>query len=249
MQPKKSNNYAFLKKAISKVSKAMYRTSLDFPSFSPLNPSSITNQTFDNTDKSQKISEKDPSPKRETSNHHHKLSEGIQIYLLPKLPFGSHKTYNEEADFVGNHFQFNAETPDLTNKVETLQRKFQLLAKKDRKTGKFQRNRRVKTESPGVYTFKTKTGYLFCPFEEEMIKMYDKCKQDFENDKKIIMGKDQNALTVSVKNPKKSLGYLNRRLYPERITTETPSSLFYSTKYSPLFSKDKISRPKTSLEN
>ena len=214
----------------------MFNTNSDFESFNIFERSAKINKTFDQINLLRKKKESSKSPTLEAYKHQHKNSAGIKIFQLPKLPFGSHSTYNEDSEFVASHFRFGDAARDVKSNLEGFQKKFELYETKvsaSRKRCKTRLSQKIGAEND-LYVFKTGTGYLFCPPAKKVIEVYN-------NDKKVHRNETDYGLDVSQEKERRKRGIkekqdqLSQRLCPSRATSESPKSQFYSTKYSILF--------------
>lgn len=248
MHSTKTNDFLKIKKTVTKLNKSMFNTNSEFESFNIFEQSSKINKTFDQINILRKKKENSNSPILDIYKHQHKNSTGVKIFQLPKLPFGSHLTYNDDSEFVNNHFRFEETGGELKSNLEGFQKKFELYEKKvsgSRKKGKSSHLQKAGTGNE-VYVFKTQTGYLFCPPAKNVIDVYN-------NDKKVHRNETDYGLDLNQEKEKQKKGMkkkqdqLSQRLCPSRATSESPRSQFYSTKYSILFSNPSNTMPYHSL--
>lgn len=252
LQLNKSGEFESIKKSLSKVSKSIYKTDLNYNAISLLEKSAKTGKVLESEESLPKKKKLKPNtPLQELIKHHHKISDGIQIYQLPKLPFGAHKSYNEDRNFIKDHFKFDNTESHLTQNLDIFKRKFKLFDKTKAKSSKTYRNKKKPYVSPFAYAFKTKAGFLYCPLANEVSEIYEKDKAQY---KKKAEERLKTLTTPSPNIPqkpstcnKKAQDALIQRLCPSRQATESPISQFYSTKYSVLFKSPDSKRPHTSL--
>ena len=145
--------------------------------YSKLNAGSINNilckSRFLDSPKYLKRSSK-PKDKLTISLGHEHIpnSEGYKIIDLPKSPFGKHKPYNEEKDFIEKHF-FISGSPK-----STLNKKLSLLNKKVNKA-KLRRSKKVQVKND-IDIFNTGGGFLFCRKNKSVMKIYEAEAEKFK---------------------------------------------------------------------
>ena len=181
---RKVSDYETIKKRLSVVNKSMYRTGLVYDPIALLEKSAITGRVFD---------KKEPKPKKKPKHSpdllstslrsEHKNSKSIKIYQLPMLPFGSHKSYNEENHFIKDHFKFDDSNEELSKNIEFLTRKFRLNDKNYAKRAKSSHLRKKMKYKNNSDYFKMESGYLICTKEKEITDIYEKDKARYSEDK------------------------------------------------------------------
>ena len=251
---KQVSDYESIKKRLSVVNKSMYRTGLVYDPISLLEKSALTGRIFD---------KKEPQPKKKTPHTpdplsislrpEHKNNKSIKIYQLPKLPFGSHHNYNEEHQFVSEHFKFDDRPDELTKNLEVLTRRFRLNDKNYAKRAKSSHQRKKINFQPNSDYFKMECGYLICKKEKEITEIYEKDKDRYTKELAATTFTDFERIKIDEKVndlhiDKKCETGVVKRLYPAREDVETPVSKFYKTKYSALFSNEPSTRPMTSFQ-
>lgn len=252
-QQTRSGEFEAIKKTLSKVSKTIYKTDLTYNAISLLEKSAKTGRVIDTEESAPKRSKpKEMDPLYEVIKHHHKISDGVQIYQLPKLPFGAHKSYNEDRDFVESHFKFDEEESGLAKNLDDFKRKFKLFDKNFAKSLKPYRSKNNGDASPSYYVFKTKAGLLYCPKAHKESEIYEKDRaqykvKKFEQIVKTITKSSNYHQKISTIS-KAAQETLIQRLCPSRQSAESPISQFYSTKYSQLFTPPDNPRPGTSFK-
>ena len=259
---RKVSDYESIKKRLSVVNKSMYKTGLVYDPIALLEKSAITGRIFDKTEPKPKKKKKNPPDSLTVLlRSEHKNKEGIQIYQLPKLPFGSHKSYNEENQFVRQHFKFGPCNDDLSKNLEILTRKFRLNDKNHSKRAQSSHLKKRKKDFQNSDFFKMESGYLICKKEKEITDIYEKDKTRFENEIAPVTNKKIETEPLEKdskfeKNQKKNFPIkkiftadIVSRLYPTKEDSESPVTKFYKTKYSALFSDAEVStRPVTSFQ-
>ncbi|OMJ75345.1 hypothetical protein SteCoe_25542 [Stentor coeruleus] len=187
-------------------------------------------------------------------SEHKATLEGTQILKLPKLPFGKHKSYNDDGAFKDKHFLESDTTiisPERNKDLEEITRKFRLHEKKYKAS---KRNRmhsaRIMLSDFAFYdVYDMGPGKLVCGREEEVVRGYEKDKERY---KEITKGnfaytyKDVNEEKFERKYAKrivadfKTQQKLIMKLLPSREVKDSTLSQFYSTKYSSLFENNDI---------
>ncbi|OMJ95369.1 hypothetical protein SteCoe_1286 [Stentor coeruleus] len=182
-------------------------------------------------------------------SEHKTTGEGTQILKLPKLPYGNHKSYNEEPRFRDKHFLDGDRitmTHERIKELEELTRKFRLLEKKY----KASKQNRMHSATPlfsdlAFYdVYDMGPGKLVCGREDEVIRSYEKDKEKYKETAKgnyAYTYKDINREDYERKYARrKIMGFKDQqelisRLMPNKEVKNTDMSQFYSTKYSLLF--------------
>lgn len=249
----KSGEFESIKKTLSKVSKTIYKTDLTYNAISLLEKSARTGRVIETEESVPKKSKpRANTPLYDVIKHHHKISDGVQIYQLPKLPFGAHKSYNEDRDFVESHFKFDDQENGLAKNLEDFKRKFKLFDKNIAKSLKSYRGKNKGDASPKCYVFKTKAGLLYCPKAYKESEIYEKDRAQYKNknyEQKIKpTTKSPNCNQKISSISKSAQETLIERLCPSRQAAESPVSQFYTTKYSQLFTSPENPRPNTSFK-
>lgn len=174
---------------------------------------------------------------------------GTQIIKLPKLPFGKHCPYNEDAPFRERHFFEDihlSENPEKMKELEEITRKYRLHEKKY----KANKKNRLQTAKPMLNdlahydVYNMGPGVLVCEIQDEVINSYETEKNKFLH---VVKGKYASTFkeldhtspenkflmrkTINTNDAKK----LVDRLMPVIEYKDTNLSQFYSSKYSSLF--------------
>lgn len=181
-------------------------------------------------------------------SEHKACLQGTQIIKLPKLPFGEHKTYNEETLFKASHFVEKSGinlTSEKLKEIEDITRKFRLFEKK------FEKNKRSRLKSARPVlnhlihfeVYQMDSGELVCDKQENVTKSYEKDKAVFRE----IVDLDLKSVG-NTQRKRKARKYFERKTIDERKTMELVSRLmpsnemkesrlghFFSNKYSTLF--------------
>lgn len=182
-------------------------------------------------------------------SEHKATLEGTQILKLPKLPFGKHKSYNDESTFKDKHFlegDTNVISPERSKDLEEITRKFRLHEKKYKasKRSRMHSARPMLCDFAFYDVYDMGPGKLVCGREEEVIHGYEKDKERY---KEITKGnfaytyKDVNEEEFERKYAKRIISdyktqqKLIIKLLPNREVKDSTLSQFYSTKYSSLF--------------
>jgi hypothetical protein len=181
----------------------------------------------------------------------HKSSvEGTRILKLPKLPFGKHKSYNEEPMFKDRHFlegNSNLINPERAKDLEEITRKFRLHEKKSYVSNKANRLHSAKPtfcNLASVDVYEMGPGKLICTRDQEAINSYEKDKDRYRS-----MTKGHYALTykeidenekTNRANMRKTMDFkqqkeLIARLLPTKESKRSEISEFYTSKYFSLF--------------
>ena len=252
MLKSKNKKFDSVKQALSKVNRSIYRENLAFDSIAMLEKSAITGRV---------LLPSEPHPRKKSKNQagflekylksQHKNSEGIQIFNLPKLPFGYHDPYNDSSEFISKHFKKDDAQDVMSKNLEMLTRKFRLFHKNNAKRSKSTCSKSKKTESASLYYFKMDSGFLICPKVDEINKIYDRDRESyhrrFVSTPDVTGRRSPEQIKDSVEMAKVQRDTVTR-LCPSREKVETPLSKMFETKYEPLFSDaGESTRPVTSF--
>lgn len=185
----------------------------------------------------------------------HKTSlEGTQIIKLPKLPFGKHKSYNDEPAFKDRHFlEGNTSniSPEKAKELEDITRKFRLNEKKYKasKRNRLHSARPMLTDFTFYDVYNMCAGKLICAREEKLIECYEKDKASYKEIAKRDLssaGTKRNEGDFEKIYVKKKIldakteQDMISRLLPNKEIKDSALSQFYSTKYSSLFEGSEI---------
>lgn len=240
---------------LSKVNKSIYKTGLVYNPISLLEKSAITGRIYD---------AKEPKPKKKPKvspdklsaqlKLEHKNENSIKIYQLPKLPFGSHKSYNEEIDFLGNHFKFDDGVDDMSKNLEFLTRKFRLNDKNNAKRAKSSHFKKRKNQISNYYCIKMDSGYLVCRKESKITDIYDDDKARYHQDYteqtfREVEGNKNDGKNKGNDRRRKIENDVVQRLFPVKEDADSPIMKMYKSKYSAMFSEfEPSTRPVTSFQ-
>ena len=179
---------------------------------------------------------------------HKSTTEGTQIVKLPKLPYGKHKSYNEEPTFKDRHFldEKVPKNPDRIKDLEEITRKFRLHEKKYKANKQTRLSSAKPTFSKNEYfdVYDMGPGNLVCAKDQESVEAYEKKKEEYKKVLKANYSGNFINSSGAVVNPnsygRKKCNYnqqkkLVERLMPSNDVKDSDLSLFYSTKYSSLF--------------
>ena len=116
---------------------------------------------------------------------HHQIEENLQkIIKLPKLPYGKHKSYNEETNFVSNHF-INQNDPVSDEKAAEVKKVIKIFKNKSRYKAKINaksfRNslKLVNTNKTSFEEFTNEGGKLIVENNSSAYFYYNKQKREY----------------------------------------------------------------------
>jgi hypothetical protein len=145
--------------------------------------------------------------------NHIKSQNSCNIVILPKSPFGKHKSYNDEENFYSKHFVFE-ESPDSPKSL-IIQKKIGLLNKRMNKRGKSHLSR-VKDED-NQESYQSEGGKLFCIKPKPLIEIYqDEC----ERYKAFNLKMKEEANSRREKSPEYFIGGIFERLSIKKKSRE-----------------------------
>lgn len=168
----------------------------------------------------------------------HKISTNTLILKLPKMPFGKHKDYNQDGNFVIDHFLNTSERLNSTqaSDLNEITKKFRLYAKKQ-SSRKRNSTGYVKTRYQRAYeVFDMTHGELKCAKEPNVTAGYI-------NDKEKYRKYLYKPHTIDIKSKNKPASKILQDQSVERLNTsakqnENERSSFFKTKYSTLFTRE-----------
>lgn len=250
MLKSKNKKFDSVKQALSKVNRSIYRENLAFDSIAMLEKSAITGRVLLPNEPHPRKKAKTPASFLEKYlKSQHKNSEGIQIFNLPKLPFGFHDPYNDSSEFISQHFKKDEKTDEMSKNLEMLTRKFRLFNKNNAKRSRSTCSKNKKIESASLYYFKMDSGFLICPKVNEINQIYDRDRESyhkrFVSTPEVTGRRSPEQIKDSIELAKIQKQVVTR-LCPSRDKVETPLSKMFETKYEPLFGETEDStRPVT----
>ena len=173
--------------------------------------------------------------------------EGISVLNLPKQPFGSHRTYNDQLDFMQSHVVMKDEVlgTGKAKQLDEVIRRFRLSKKKNQNKFVVKKGARTRTGSLDMQKkeydeFVMGAGHLWCPREKQVEAAYDEQKSkyktlDMEQSTDVI----KDLLTQLHKNRPMPVSPPFQRLYLDsfRERRTTPMSTRLSAKYAGLFAE------------
>ena len=167
----------------------------------------------------------------------HKITPNACIIKLPKMPFGKHRDYNNEIQFVSKHFLNTTRvlSKEQNEDLNEITKKFRL-DDKNKQGVKRNKTGYVKCRnSPKVNTFNMEHGNLVCKIETGVLEGYDHDKEKY---RKYLYEPISMTQRGSARNIDKTLQEQSvDRLHNSFKQNDTNLSLFFKTKYSGLFSK------------
>ena len=250
MHKNKTIEFESIKQTLSKVNKCIYKETLAYNSISLLEKSAITGRPFDaHEPRPKKAKKPPPDPLQLLLKSQHKNTDSIQIYQLPKNPFGVHQSYNDYKNFIRNHFKTDKASDEMMKNLELLSRKFKLNQKNSSTRAKSSHSNRRKTDGNLDFRFKMESGLLVCPKENEIIDIYEKDIQVFRRRMKEMKKGDKSRDQINQQRLKKKMqDEIAERLCPSKANEENSVTNFYKSKYSALFSDaDSSTRPVTGI--
>ena len=156
--------------------------------------------------------------------NHIKIQQSCKIVVLPKSPFGKHQAYNEETNFIENHFSF--EKDPYSPKQELLSKKLGLLNKRINKM--HNRLSYIKKYDKETYEeFDSQGGKLFCKRPVSLIQIYqDECEQykAYNLGQKFDDLKRERSIFSKLKYPAKNV--FNRLYSPKRKVDDSQYKKF-----------------------
>ncbi|CAG9330426.1 unnamed protein product [Blepharisma stoltei] len=174
-----------LKDKISLISKSLYKVDLSYNPLLDLERSVIRGEAKDIKDAKPKRKPKISADRlTETLKLEHKTqAEGMRILSLPRLPYGNHKTYNDESGFVTDHFITDEDIQNDLNKAKALDeitRKFRIKEKRLKYVQNMQSRKAARlSQTEDFFSFESDGGHLMCNRVKEVIETYDAEKEKY----------------------------------------------------------------------
>ena len=168
-------NFHHTRKKIASISKTVFKTDIDQHPILSLEKAVLRGE---GSDYKEKKAIKKPKVQNESKlelylKSEHKIqNNGIHIVKLPKLPYGLHRTYNEEGDFTDNHFVTDASDSEQKKEMSTIVRKFNLKQRINSKT-KHKYNKSAVNALNLKELYYMDSGFLVVPKEQKIIDAYE----------------------------------------------------------------------------
>ena len=255
----KCRDFSQLNKRVNKLSNALYRSSaLDNPIIAIERGTVKANDFEESKLTFLEHQEAKEDPVESLARMNHKLvKEGIQVVNLPKMPFGTHKTYNENS-FVKNHFisdRSSSTSPEKAKELSDIIRIFRLQEKRTKvsRSKKYDNTPKTFHSFMNVETFDMKAGKLVVSKRNELLKSYEneKAKYDFVRDSQKPKGELNEKEKEKINELRKSLQEKQKkavsRLHPPYQRAQTKLASELTSKFKPLFERNNkpLTRPTT----
>ena len=245
----KVSTYISLKNKLTQLSMTLFNTKLSLSKIEKLEKDALRGQGKEVPEPKETIK---PEKKIDLltlilRSEHKSTQKGTQIIKLPKLPFGKHKSYNEEGIFKEKHFleEDTQPTNERIKDMEEITRKFRLFEKEYKGSNSY----RLKTASPmhsnfaSVDVYDMGPGQLICTKDNGIIKSYEKDQLKHKNNHVPYLSETYRDFAEELNSKRKRRTFKNyrqqqellNRLLPSNEAKDTNLSMFYSTKYSSLF--------------
>ena len=252
-----------LKDKVSQMNKTLYKTKVNVDKIEKLEKDALRGEGAEIPEA--KIAAKVKIPVDYMTlvlkSEHKATLEGTQILKLPKLPFGKHKSYNDDPMFKDKHFLEDRSTvsqPEKMKELEEITRKYRLYEKKFKahKKSRLQSAENMFSDMAFFDVYEMGPGRLICSKDQQVIQSYDKDKEKYKDlSLDAIFAGDDQSRNESLDNKyfgRKPLRYseqkeLISRLLPTKEAKDTNLSQFYSTKYSSLFENEEPRNKKTDV--
>lgn len=182
---------------------------------------------------------------------HRSNPNGRQVIRLPKTPYGKHRSYNGDAQFMKHHIIDNLKLKadeSLSRELSEIARKFKLVDKRKKpKFGSCRQDKPVKLRQfEDHYEVALRTGNLVCPISKSLAESYENDKRKYKDvaTPKVMVqtfrglqSPNQTAYRSQSRTAKVSNKEVLRRLYqtPQGVATESPSKI--ERKYKKLMEK------------
>ena len=167
--------------------------------------------------------------------NHINLRNNKQIFDLPKLPWGSHKSYNNQNNFIEKHFTADGEyTTEKMQKFNKNLRLFSKITKKTTSKKAKQYNDYAKTN----HVYATKSGILVCKKDVQAETSYEQVNERYRKRREVDKQSEKflEAALRTLKFKTKQMNNSNdvvSRLYTPTPKTIQPDKI--SEKYKELF--------------
>jgi hypothetical protein len=194
-----------------------------------------------NTEKLQPRPLPKPDLLTEILRSEHKITENTCIVKLPKMPFGKHKSYNEEKSFVLKHFVDPEKDMQnqINNDLNEMMKKFRLYRKR-KQSNKRNNTGAATSRYQQVYNaYRMEHGTLTCRNEGHTAEGY---KNDKEKYVQLIFSDKDKQKRLKKRVNKSMQEQSMDRLAITQHSVSTERSSFFTTKYSALFTRESSRR-------
>ena len=103
---------------------------------------------------------------------HKAHSTGLSILHLPRLPFGCHKTYNDETHFMQQHIVSRDASPSQIEELNSITRLYRLLERKKLRKTRYANSTDYR-KSAQFDHYESESGLLICPKEQRLLEAYE----------------------------------------------------------------------------
>jgi hypothetical protein len=115
---------------------------------------------------------------------HRSNPSGRQVINLPKTPYGSHRPYNGDPQFMRNHIVDNQSEvePEIAKELGNIDRKFKIVQKRSKAKHSVKRNDAPTKfrELEDHFEMPVRTGRLICPMNRNLLDCYENDKLKYE---------------------------------------------------------------------
>ena len=168
-------NYGHTRKQIANISKTLFKADTDKNPILNLERAVLRGEGSDYKEKKtmKKLKLPNKSKLDQYLKSEHKIkNNGIQIVKLPKLPYGLHRTYNEEEYFTDHHFVTEGSDQEQQKELSNISKQFKLKERiKAKKIHKY--NKSAVNASNLQELYHMDSGFLVVPKEQRIIDSYE----------------------------------------------------------------------------
>jgi len=155
----------------------------------------------------------------------HKVNPGgVSILHLPRLPFGCHKTYNDESEFLREHIVSRDPSPEQAEALDSVTKLWRLVER--RKERKY-RNSSLRRK-PRFEHYESESGLLIYPRDR-------RCLEAYKNDRDKYRSALSHSFTPAPRPSHAHSTHLSERLYPKPPTHYSEQARTLTQRFSGLF--------------
>jgi hypothetical protein len=103
---------------------------------------------------------------------------GLSILRLPRQPFGCHKTYNDESEFLQAHIVSRDPSPSQVEALDSVTRLWRLIERQNQRKVRYSSLRR---KASRFDHYESESGLLICPRDQRCLEAYNNDKAKYRS--------------------------------------------------------------------
>lgn len=149
---------------------------------------------------------------------------GLSILRLPRLPFGCHKTYNDESEFLREHIVSRDPSPEQAEALDSVTKLWRLVERRKQRKSRYSSLRR----KPRFEHYESESGLLIYPRNH-------RCLEAYKNDRDKYRAALAYSFTPAPRPSPAPPAQLSERLYPKPPTHYSVQARTLTDRFSGLF--------------